>query len=637
MTDTAASSLPPGGGAQGGDRPAAFTDRLEQRVLVCDGAMGTMLHAAGMSLDRALPELNLSNPRLVRAVHDSYVQAGADVIQTNTFGASSLRLAVHGFEDEARNINLAGARVALEAKAASGRQVFVAGSVSPAAALGQRSRVGADDRTEALRQQVEALVEGGVELLIFETFGYLNEMVEAVQIAKRLSDLPIVAQMTFAEDGRTFGGESPREVATTLDELRVAVIGTNCTLGPQGLLGVLRELSRHTPLPLSAQPNAGVPRMVGGRHFRYTVDADYFARYSRRYVEAGVALVGGCCGTTPDHIRAAARITADLVPATRAGAAGPPAAAIQVSEHEDAGLPERLVAGRFAAAVEIRPPVGGGVEQVTADVASLRSRGVSLLSIAPGRSTRAQMSPLSLALHLRQSVGADTILTVTTWDKNIMALQADLLGLHALGVRNVICQTGSPPPRGDYPNVDGIWEVDSVGLIQLLDGLNRGRDCDGLLLEAATSFCIGARFNPSAHDFDAQLARTRAKIQAGAQFLVTHPLHELDSLRRMMSALENPRVPVLLAVAPLRSFSEAEYLRHEVPDAALPDSVLEAMRSAGDNEAETGLELAEALLREARDIVHGVVLSIPDNSAAVLERLLRATAWDAAGRQPSRR
>src|SRR5437879_4171561 len=294
-----------------------LTGALGQRILVCDGAMGTMLHAAGISLDRALPELNLSNPRLVRAVHDSYVAAGADVIQTNTFGASSLRLAVHGYADLTRDINLAGVRVALEAKAASGRQVFVAGSVSPAATLRQRGRVSADDRTQALREQVEALVEGGVDLLIFETYGYLHEMVEAVEVARRLSDLPIVAQMTFADDGRTFGGDGPREVASALDELPVTVIGTNCTLGPQGLLAVLRQLSRHTRLPLSAQPNAGVPRMVGGRHFRYTVDADYFARYARRYVEAGAALVGGCCGTTPDHIRAVAGATVDLAPASR--------------------------------------------------------------------------------------------------------------------------------------------------------------------------------------------------------------------------------------------------------------------------------------------------------------------------------
>jgi methionine synthase / methylenetetrahydrofolate reductase(NADPH) len=610
-----------------------FSSSLARRILVCDGAMGTMLHAAGMSLDRALTELNLSNPGLVRAVHDSYVAAGADVIQTNTFGASSLRLAVHGYADRAREINLAGARIALEAKAASGREVFVAGSISPAATVSRRGRVPSGDRVEALRQQVEALVEGGVDLLIFETFGYLGEMIEAVEVARKVGRLPIVAQMTFADDGRTFGGESPREVAAALDELPVAVIGTNCTLGPQGLLAVLRELSRHTALPLSAQPNAGVPRRVGGRNFRYTVDAEYFAQYARRYVEAGAALVGGCCGTTPDHIRAAAEVTTDLAPSFRGRATVGAARATEPSPAaDDGGLSEQLAAGRFAAAVEVRPPAGGGVEQVTADVAGLRGRGMSLFSIAPSRSARAQLSPMSLALHLRQNASAETILTVTTWDKNIMTLQADLLGAHALGVRSIICQTGSPPLRGDYPNVDGIWDVDSVGLIQLLDGLNHGRDCDGLALEAATSFCIGARFNPSAQDFEAEFARTQAKIRAGAQFLVTHPLHELDSLRAMMSALEDRRVPVLLATGPLRSFSEAEYLRHEVPDAAMPDAVLEAMRSAGDNEAETGLQLTEELLRQARGVVAGVVLSIPDNSALVLDRLLRAVASAAGSR-----
>jgi homocysteine S-methyltransferase len=596
---------------------------LGERILVCDGAMGTMLHSAGMSLDRALPELNLSNRGLVRAVHDSYVASGADVIQTNTFGANPLRLAVHGCADLTRQINLEGAGIALEAKAGAGREIFVAGSVSPAAPLGQRGRVGAGERTDALRQQVEALAEGGVELLIFETFGYLHEMVEAVEVARRVCDLPVVAQMTFADDGRTFGGESPQEVATALGELPVTVVGTNCTLGPQGLLGVLRELSRHTRLPLSAQPNAGVPRMVGGRHFRYTVDADYFARYTRRYVEAGAALVGGCCGTTPDHIRSAARVAADIAPIFRGRASGRPATEVRAVA-EDGGLPEQLAARRFAVAVEVRPPVGGGVEQVTAEVARLRGRGVSLLSVAPTRSARAQLSPMSLALHLRQSVAADTMLTVTTWDKNIMTLQADLLGLHALGVRSIVCQTGSPPLRGDYPNVDGIWDVDSVGLIQLLDGLNRGRDCNGLVLEAATAFCIGGRFNPSAQDFEWELARTRAKVQAGAQFLVTRPLHELEALRAMIGALGDQRVPVLVAAGPLSSFSEAEYLRHEVPDSAMPDSVLEAMRGAGDHEAETGLELAESMLREACGLVDGVVLSIPDNSVAVLDRLLGA-------------
>jgi methionine synthase / methylenetetrahydrofolate reductase(NADPH) len=613
----------------------SFEQSLADRVLVCDGAMGTMLHAAGMSLDQALPELNLSNPGLVRAVHDSYVAAGADVIQTNTFGANRLRLGLHGVADRVREINQAGARIALAAAAAagaSGRRVFVAGSVSPAPPVGRRGQVGRPQRVEALREQVEALLEGGVELLILETFGYLDEVVEGVVTVRELTDRPIVAQLTFADDGRTMGGETPREVAAALGALPVSVLGSNCTLGPQALLGVMRELSRHTARPLSAQPNAGLPRMVGGRHFRYTADADYFARYARRYVEVGAALVGGCCGTTPDHIRAAAQAIGDLGPSPRRLRPTGPPATLDVGYDAEAGeLPDQLARRRFVLAVEIRPPVGGGVEQPTADVAGLRRSGVELFSVAPSRSARAQLSPMSMALHLKQHLNVETILTATTWDKNIMTLQADLLGAHALGVRSIVCQTGSPPLRGDYPNVDGIWDVDSVGLIQLLDGLNHGRDCDGLVLEAPTSFCIGARFNPGSPDFGTELARTRAKIEAGAQFLVTHPLHELEGLRRMVEGLAGGRVPVLLAVAPLRSFSDAEFLRHEVPDAAIPGRVLEAMRGAGDREAETGLDLAEELLRSARGLVDGVVLSVPDNSVAVFERLLAATAGSAAG------
>jgi methionine synthase / methylenetetrahydrofolate reductase(NADPH) len=603
-----------------------FVEALRERVLVCDGAMGTMLHASGIPLDRPLPELNLSEPGLVRAIHEGYLAAGADVIQTNTFGASALRLGVHGLAEQARQINLAGVHIALEARAAAGRPVFVAGSIAPAVTVGQRGRVEAAARAAAVREQVEALAEGGVDLLVFETFGYLAEMVEAVRTAAAVCALPLVAQMTFTEDGETLGGESPRAVAAALGELPLAVLGTNCTLGPQGLLRMVRELSRYTSLPLSAQPNAGVPRMVGGRRFQYSVDAEYFARHTRRCVEAGAVLVGGCCGTTPEHIRAVAEVAAGTRPQRRAGVPGPPPPEPPAGEPPEGGLPEQLAAGRFVVAVEVVPPVGGGAEHAAAEVTRLRGQGVHLFSVAPTLSPRAQVSPLSLALHLQQRQGVEVILGVTTWDKSIMTLQADLLGAHALGIRSVICRTGSPPLRGDYPNVDGIWDVDSVGLIELLDGLNHGRDCNGLVLEAATSFHVGARCNPSGPDLEAELARTRAKVDAGAQFLLTRPVHELDGLRRMLDALAGRRVPVLLAVRPLRGFAEAEFLRHEVPDVTIPEAALEAMRRAGDDEAEVGLALVEELLEDARGLVDGVVLSVPDGSGAALDRLLRAAA-----------
>jgi homocysteine S-methyltransferase len=372
--------------------------------------------------------------------------------------------------------------------------------------------------------------------------------------------------------------------------------------------------------------------MVGGRRFQYASDADYFGRHARRYAEAGATLVGGCCGTTPDHVRAAAAAVAGMRAArparpqgqgvTRRSESEPGTTALETDAPE-AGLAERLASGAFVVAVEVTPPVGGRPEQATELVTGWRRHGVSLFSIAPSASPRAQMSPLSLALHLHQHAQVEPLLAVTTWDRSIMALQADLLGAHALGIRSVVCRTGSPPLRGDYPNVDGIWEVDSLGLIQLLDGLNHGRDCNGLVLEAATSFCIGARCSPSAADSRAELERSRAKLAAGAQFLLTRPIYEVEGLRRLRTEL-GPEVRLLLAARPLRSYAEAEYLRHEVPDVAVPDAALEALRRAGDLEEEVGLSLAGHLLEQARPLIDGVVLSTAAGSEAGLEQLLQS-------------
>jgi methionine synthase I (cobalamin-dependent)/5,10-methylenetetrahydrofolate reductase len=596
-----------------------FVTELGQRVLVCDGAMGTMLHAAGNSLDRALPELSLSNPELVGTIHDSYVSAGVDVIQTNTFGANRLRLANLGSPAPVREINLAGVRLAREAQRSAGRPVYIAGSVSPAVTASQRHRVAAHERVEAVREQVEALVEGGVDVLVFETFGYLDELVEAVTAAAGLSDLPIIAQATFTDDGHTLGGETPREVAGALRDLPIAGLGTNCTLGPQGLLAVVDELHKATALPVSALPNAGMPRRVHARRFEYSIDGDYFARYARRYVEAGASLIGGCCGTTPTHIRAAVAEVGDLRPARRHRAE------TRVEPlPERGGLADRLSERRFVIAAEVAPPPGGGGEEAAEIASALRDRGVDVLFVPSRESARAQPSSINLALHLQQRLGVETVATLTTWDKTIMTLQADLLGIYVLGMRTVVCETGNPPLRGDYPNVDGIWEVDSVGLIELLAGLNQGRDCNGLTLAKKTSFNIGARFNPGAGDVAAEIARTRDKLHAGAQFLVTRPVYELDTFRRMSEALSEEDVPVLLAVSALHSFEEAEYLANEVPDVTIPEATLLAMERAGARGARTGLELAAELLRQARELAQGVVLAISDDDVGALDHLLGA-------------
>ena len=614
-----------------------------ERVLVCDGAMGTMLHAAGSALDRSLPELNLSDPGLVATIHDSYLIAGVDIIQTNTFGANRLWLADHGFPDKVAEINQAGVRLARAAADRSGRAVLVAGSVSPAVTAPQRRRVGAAERMEVLREQILALISGGgADLLILETFGYLDELVEAVSVAASVTSsygappMPLIAQATFADDAHTLGGETPREVATVLSGLPVTMIGTNCVIGPQRMLVVAEDLVRYSAVPVSAQPNAGQPRRTGPRSFEFAIDGGYFSRYLTRFADAGVTVVGGCCGTTPTHIRAAAE---ELRPSARrrSGAAATglrardvePAASTRSEASGEPGgsLAEHLATRRFVVAAALTPPAGGWAGDTERAAAEVADRGIGLVLVQPRESTRTHEDSLNMALALQQRVGVETIATVTTWDKTIMSLQADLLGAHALGIRSVVCTTGSPPVFGDYPAVDGTWEVDSVGLTGLLAGLNAGRDSNGLVLTSRMSFCIGARVNPGARDTDAELARAHAKIRAGAQYLVSRPVYELDSLTRVVEALAGTGVPLLLSVAPLTSFEEADYLAHEVPGVTIPEATLKSMERAGRSGGRAvGLELAATLLAQARPLVSGVILTAPGDDPGGLAPLLDALA-----------
>jgi methionine synthase / methylenetetrahydrofolate reductase(NADPH) len=627
-----------------------------QRVLVCDGAMGTMLHAAGAALDRSLPELNLSDPDLVSTIHESYLSAGADIIQANTFGANRLWLGDHGFPDKVDEINRAGVRIARAAQDRCDRDVLVAGSVSPAVTARQRRQVGSAERAEVIREQIRALLahgdEPGVDLLILETFGYLDELIEAVHVAASLTDVPVIAQATFADDSHTLGGETPREVAIALSALPVAMVGTNCTIGPQRMLTVAQDLVRYASVPVSAQPNAGQPRRTGPRSFEFSIDGGYFARYFRRFADAGVSLVGGCCGTTPAHIRAAAGAVQRESPPGSAARPHPAGTGISQTGISQTGKSGSVISGTEAAGptVTVGPPTeqlasqlasgrtvvaaaiasGGRPDEALEAVAVLQAQGAGVFAVQPTQSARTRSDSLDLALHLQAQAGVEIIAALTTWDKTIMTLQAELLGAHALGLRNVICTTGSPPVLGDYPAVDGIWEVDSLGLIALLAGLNAGRDSNGLATATTTSFCIGARVDPGARDPEAEIARARAKVRAGAHFLVSRPVYELGALRRMADALAaealpTEQVPLLLSVTPLRSFEEADYLANEVPGVSIPPEVLRIMERAGRAAARAaGIDLAAALVREARDLVRGVIVTAAEEDPAGLAPVLTA-------------
>ena len=577
-----------------------FAEELSERVLVFDGAMGTVLHAAGNSLDRALPELNLSNPELVSTIHESYVAAGADVLLTNTFGANRLRLAEHGCSVSVRDINLAAVRLARQARRGVHRTIFVAGSVSPAVSSSQRAGVRADERAEVVREQVQALVDGGVDLLVLETFGILDELVEAVGVAAEVTDLPIVAQATFTADRLTPGGETPREVAKALAGLPVAAVGANCTLGPQHMLAVLDELKDATDLPAGVHPNAGMPRRTG-RRFTYPVARAHFGRYARRYVEHGASMIGGCCGTTPGHIREVVARLADLRPRQPRPATAMPKPRPAPPR---SALARRFARPGFVLAAQVTP--SGEPE----DVELVRGAGLVLVR-----------GDFGDALRLERAAGVDTITTVTTWDRSLAALQADLLGAHAFGLRTVVCETGTPAPLGDYPGADGVWEVDSLGLIGLLAELNAGRDHTGLTLATHTSFHIGARVNPGAEDIDAELARTKAKIAAGAQFLITRPVYELEGLSHLLAELSGVDIPVMVAIAPLSGFAEAEYLAYEVPDVTIPPRALSELEVAGERAAKAGLALAAELLDAVRGLVRGAVV-IADGDPAKIESLL---------------
>lgn len=641
----------------------SFADALARRVLLCDGAMGTLARASGGRVEGPGVELCVVAPELVTALHERYLAAGADVLQTHTFGASRTRLERHGLARRTREINLAGARLAAAARDRAARAAWVAGSVSPATPPGQGSPVDGARAVAAIREQVDALVEGGVDAVLLETFSRADELLAAVRAVREVTDLPVVAQATFVdEDGTplTATGESPADVVARLADAGAVAVGSNCTLGPQGLLDVVRRMGPTGGLAVTAQPNAGLPHVVADRTVRFAGDAEHFARYVLRYVEAGARLVGGCCGTTPEHTAAAASAltTHDAWSGPTAAPPSAPTGPVRVvgpvpdepppAEEDDGAAPtrgamERWLDGRgpsreFLVAAEV---AGAGTpEEHLARARRAVAGGASVLWVSRPRTRRGTTTTAGLAVHLHDRVEVDTALTVTSWQTSLFGLQADLLGLHALGLRTLVCETGNPPVHAEQAVRDGVWEVDGPELLQMAAGLNRGVDADGVEMGETTAFRLGARFTPGTDDLEHETARTLAKVEAGAQFLVSRPVFELDRLGAIVGALRSAghRVPVLASVGALTGYAQAEHLRHEVPDVVVPDEVIEAMRRAGEGPeaARTGLALAAELVAGAAGTVDGVVVrssgpSLPGLDPATAVARLRAAAGNGSG------
>ena len=610
-----------------------FLERLEKRVLVCDGAMGTEIYARGIPFSRSFDELNLTQPQTVKEIHLSYLKAGADVIETNTFGANRFRLAKFDLAGKVHEINLAGAKLAREA---AGDDLYVAGSVGP---LGLRLEplgpTSIEEAREAFREQIAALIEGGVDLIIVETMIDPNEAHAALAAAREAGLLPVVVQMTVGEDGSTQTGSRAEDFTRELDQWGADVIGVNCSTGPAALLDAIERMAPRTTRKLSAQPNAGLPDTIQGRSI-YLCSPEYMAGYARRFSDAGVRLIGGCCGTTPAHIQALKAAVRSLrLPSARASVEmrpeRHPASLEPVPVPERSNLGARLARGEFALLAEIVPPKGSDVTRELDGARYLREQHIDGVVVPDGAGSTARLSAQTLAVLLEQKAGMEPLFFYSCRDRSVLRMQSDLLGAHALGLRNILAITGDPPTQTPYPGSGGIFDIDSIGLVNVLSNLNRGLDVGGNPLGTRTVFLIGVGVNPFAPAGDEHFRRFQYKVEAGANFALTQPVFDAAQLAAFLERVRHFRIPVLATVVPLTSFRHAEFMNNEMPGIVIPQPILDRMRRAdtGNRARAEGVKIAQEILLEVREMVQGAVISAPLGRYAMAAEVAGALGADA--------
>jgi methionine synthase I (cobalamin-dependent)/5,10-methylenetetrahydrofolate reductase len=598
-------------------RASEFRDRLAKRVLVADGAMGTMLYSRGVFINRCFDELNLSGADMVRQIHQEYVKAGAEILETNTFGANRIRLAAFGMAEKLKEINRAGVRLAREAARDA---AFVAGAVGP---LGVRIEpLGPTSFAEtraAFREQVEALLEAGVDLLIFETFGNLNELREAVLAAREVAgdSIALIAQVTIDDFGHLPGGADPESFTREMDGWPVDVIGLNCSVGPKATLETIERMTAFTSKPLSAMPNAGLPMRVEGRNM-YLCSPEYMAQYARRLLWAGVKIIGGCCGTTPEHIKLIRSETRSLAPAhttitatvdepqARSHALPPVVAAKKSS------LGAKLAERKFVSFVEILPPRGVDATRELDGARHCAEAGIDAINVPDGPRASARMSAQVTCQLIQQHAGIEAVLHFCCRDRNILGIQSELLGAHTAGIRNLICITGDPPRMGSYPDATAVFDVDAIGLVNIAKNLNHGLDIGGNPMGSQTSLLIGVGANPGAPNMDEEIRRLEWKIEAGAEYIVTQPVFDLRLLEALIRRIEHARIPVICGIWPLTSFRNAEFMVNELR-VPVPGDFMERMRKvdSADKARAEGVAIAREMVAVVRHVVEGVQLSAP--------------------------
>ena len=581
--------------------------------------MGTMLYGKGVFINRCFESLNLSQSALVGDVHREYLAAGADVIETNTFGASRLKLRGFGLGDQVHAINLAGARLA---RAAAGDTAYVAGAIGP---LGVRiepwGKTGLDEARDYFREQATALVEGGVDLLMLETFRDWNEAAAAVDAVRSVCALPIVAQVTTEDDGNSLDGTPPEQFGPALVARGANVVGVNCSVGPAPMLETVERLATACDVPLSAQPNAGRPRDIEGRNI-YLCSPEYMASYARRFIASGVRLVGGCCGTTPEHIRQIAMAVKQLAPdvartagqgSHRAITVATPLAHAPVPRAAKSALGAKLAAGAFVTGVELVPPRGHATADAVNAARRLADRRVDLVMVSDAPRGGARVGALALAALVRQQTTIEPLLQYSCRDRNLLGIQSDLLGAHAMGVHNVLGITGDVRRIGDYPDATAVFDVDSIGLTHVMSRLNHGLDVAGQSIGEPAALLAGVMVNPAARDLDRELRRFEYKVEAGAEFVVTRPIFDITAFERFMAKVAHLRIPVVAGLWAFDSALNAEFMANEVPDVVVPEALVARMRAAmsAEQAQDVGARIARELLAALRPMTAGVVVSTP--------------------------
>ncbi len=609
--------------------PPNFLDRLHEAVLVGDGAMGTMIYSRGVFINRCFDELNLSNPDLVLDIHKAYVLANADFIETNTYGANHIKLKTHGFEAQVSLINQRGAELA---RRAAGEQVHVAGAIGPTGVrIAPIGTLAQEQVLELFREQAQGLLCGGVDLFILETFSDLAEIALAVRAVRQLCDLPVIAQMTYTEEGKTTLGVEPEIVVEVLRGEGADVIGANCSVGPQAMLEVIERLARAGAPYISAQPNAGNPRVFEGRVL-YMSTPEYHAEFARRFIAAGAHIVGGCCGTTPEHIRAIAAAVRALQPRKQAHKVvfkSDAEITVQPIPREEKSALAARMGKKFVVSVEVLSPRGIDVQPVLAGVRKLVGFGIDAVNIPDGPRASSRMSPMALAQLIERSLPVETILHYCCRDRNLLGMQSDLLGHYALGLRNILVITGDPPKLGDYPDATAVFDVDSIGLTRIVRGLNHGYDVAGNPIGAPTGWHIGVGANPGALDPGLEVERLLQKVEAGAEYVLTQPVFDLKKLENFLRRIESVQIPVLAGIMPLVSYRTVEFLNNEVPGVDVPEEIARQLAAAPDSEkAKTiGIHIAQQAIAESRQFspIKGLYLMPPftkdkyDVSIKVLE------------------